>query len=193
MAVIPPHTSSSAAAPAQRIADSKAFPSRRLSTPGGTAYSRPRPRMGQTSPIRNTSWWHATRSAPAYASVPCRHRPGVMVPLVGMTDAPCPDDAAGVLRIASPWGDPPGTAGLRTVAAAPKSIVRKYFRLILASCNATLSQKISADHLRHDPTVLDTHPAAFHPLDQDLPFFRPQRDAWRWLRHAPPLVQHHGM
>ena len=103
--------------------------------------------------------------APAYASVPCRHRPGAMVPLVGMTGAPCPDDAAGVLRIASLWGDPPDTAGLRTVAAAPKSIVRKCFRLILASCNATLSQKISADHLHHDPTVLDTHPAAFHPDD----------------------------
>ena len=179
MVIIPPHPPSSAAAPAhngsptaRRSRQDVSLPSAVLHTtaPGHT---RDRPRLSATPR-------GGTRRAQPRRTPPC-------------PAAPCPDDTAGVLRIASPWCDPPGTAGLRTVAAAPKSIVRKYFRLILASCNATLSQKISADHLHHDPTVLDTHPAAFYPLDQDLPFFRTQRDAWRWLRHAPPLVQHHGM
>jgi hypothetical protein len=88
-----------------------------------------------------------------------------MLPWLGVSGAPCPNDAAGYLRTTSSRGDPPGTVGLRMVAEVPKSIVRKIFRLSGAFCNVTRNQKISADHLYHDPTTLGTHPVAFHPGD----------------------------
>src|SRR6266498_124977 len=58
------------------MALSKAWPSMRISTPGGSADKVPCPHTGQRCPTASSSWRHSVRSAPPYASAPRRPVPG---------------------------------------------------------------------------------------------------------------------
>src|SRR5712691_4817558 len=68
------------------MALSKAWPSMRISTLGGSAYKVPCPHTGQRCPTARFSWRHSVRSAPTYASAPRRPVPGRCPPL-GLGDA----------------------------------------------------------------------------------------------------------
>src|SRR5215470_7770115 len=149
------------------MAESKAFPSIRISTPGGNAYSRPWPHTGQRSPTRSSSWRHATRSAPLYASALRRPWPGRWPPRrdASLSTSSRPFATAHVFSAmaasvpsvgsALPPSSPAPTTGEVAEAGAmgafPNTSVRSRRRLILASCKAKTSQKY------HRSTWSNTH------------------------------------
>ena len=138
------------------------MPSIRISTPRGNASSRPCPHTGQRSPTRSSSWRHASRSAPAYASAPRRPWPGRWPPRLSAS-LPAPPWLLATLLVVAVWGtsvasagaaplppSPAPTTGAVSTAGAwgawgslPNSSVRNRRRLVWASCKANRSQTSS--------------------------------------------------
>src|SRR5712691_9169030 len=151
----------------------------RTSTPGGNAYKVPWPHTGQRWPTANSSWRHAVRSAPTYASAPRRPVPGRCPPLAlgdaSLCAAPAPSShptastpvASSATGAASPPPSPSSSSALDVAAAAgsggvlalrpgPKNTSRSRFTLSLASCKANATQKYI--RITHSTTTASSAP-----------------------------------
>src|SRR4029434_5400376 len=162
------------------MAESKAFPSIRISTPGSSVYSRPWPHTGQRSPTRSSSWRQATRSAPPYASAPRRPWPGRWPPRRD-TSPPTSSRPLATARVVSAVGAsvpsvnsalPPSSsapttgkvAEAGTVGDFPNTSVAEPTQTHLGFLQGKDEPKIPQEYLVQHPPIVDGQGIVVEPL-----------------------------